>query len=31
MNLSRTQQLGAFLLLTMLLALAIYRWLNLPQ
>jgi hypothetical protein len=29
--LTRTQQLGAWLLLTLLLAIALYRWSNLPQ
>jgi hypothetical protein len=28
---TRKQQIGAWLLLTILLALAIYRWINLPQ
>jgi len=27
---TRTQQIGAWLLLTLLLAIAIYRWFNLP-
>jgi len=28
---TRTQQIGAWLLLTLLLAIAIYRWFNLPR
>jgi hypothetical protein len=28
---SRTQQLGALALLTLLIAVALYRWLHLPQ
>jgi hypothetical protein len=28
---TRKQQIGAWLLLTLLLAVAIYRWINLPQ
>jgi hypothetical protein len=31
MNLSRMQQFGALVLLTLLLAVALYRWLTLPQ
>lgn len=28
---TRTQQIGAWLVLTILLAIALYRWLNLPS